>query len=165
MTLEEYLAALSSLDDAPALMPPGELLGSVADKVDKIKTVVDRLEMEASRLDDYADKFKAASRACAAHAERLQEHVLHTMTTHGFEKLPGNAWRMQVQAAPVAVVESRPAGAEDMITAPDLVRRTVSYAWNKDAIKQKLLANEKIEGMSLRESKYVRFYVNKGSAK
>ncbi len=167
MTLEEILARLSDLDNAQVNVEfdPENIAGELNEKVDAIKIVLDRLQGESARLRVCAEEFARAAKTVENNAERLKEYVLYAMQQNGFEKLPGKLWRLQVQkAAPALVTEYSPT-AETMLEMPSFVERKVGYSWNKEQIKEHLKAGGEFRYGSLRDSYYVRSYVNKGGAK
>jgi hypothetical protein len=163
-TLETILARLSDLDNAQVDVEfdPAEVVGELAQKVDAIKTVIDRLEKESERLDEAATSFAMASSAVKNNAKRLRNYVQYSMQSHGFEKLPGTLWRMQLQNSAPALKTTKDPDAENAVYMPEFVRRKVIYSWDKDAIKESLAKGASFEYGSLVESKQLRFYVQKG---
>lgn len=138
-TLADLLLALNDLDQAPSIsFDPKELTDDLADKVDAIKTVMDRLEKEAERLDAEAGRFLKASAGCRANAGRLEEYVRWTMEQLNFERLPGRLYSLRLQKSGKAFKPDRQPTAEDMVAMPHLVRRSTSYAWEANEIKATL---------------------------
>lgn len=167
-TLAEILSILGNLDlvsETSIEIKPEEILGDLKDKVDAIYTVLERLEREADRLDSIAEDFKLAARRVKENRERLKEYVRFTMTAQGFEKLPGNHWRLQLQKTAPSLAVEREATADDLLANPNLVKRTVSYAWDKNAVKEHIAAGGSFGCGKLVEGKTVRFYINRGEPK
>lgn len=166
MNLDEYLAALSDLDRA-AEMDPQEISDTIEglkNKIDAIYKVRDRLEMESKRLTKDAALLLKSADAVERHHKRLTDYVCRTMVNHEFEQVPGRLWRVAVQNSPMSLVTDRDPGPEDMLETPQYVRRKVFYSWEKDLIKDRLLAGEKFKDMKLIQGKHIRFYPNKGVA-
>ncbi len=87
------------------------------------------------------------------------------MRAQGFEKLPGNVWRVQFQKSTPALEVEREATAEDLLECPEIVRRTVSYGWKKDEIKALIAAGKPFAHGRIVQGQHLRFYVNKEGAK
>lgn len=166
MTLDEYLAALSDLDRA-AEMDPQEIVDTVEglkEKIDAIYKTRKRLESEAKSLTDEATRFMKAADAVEKHFIRLTDYVCRVLVAHNFEKVPGHRWRVQVQNSQPSLVAGRDPGPEDMLETPDLVRRKIFYSWEKDVIKERMLAGQHFKDMKIIQGKQIRFYPNKGTS-
>lgn len=162
LSLDELLLALSSLDDAATLeFDPAQIVGDLKGKVDAIHTVIGRLDAEQDRLAGIASQFSKAAAGVYNNARRLEAYLLASMQKHNYEKLPGELFRVQVQSGADALDVERNPSADDYVKDPDLVTRKVSYAWNKDKAKEKLLAGESLPDMKLKPVKYLRWYVQK----
>lgn len=164
MNLMELLAALSDLDDAAEIeIDPAEIVGDIADKVDAIKKVLDRLEMEATRLSVLSDMIKQSAQHVDRNRKRLEEWVRFSMRSQGFERVPGNLFTAQLKrTAPKLVVDQEPT-AVIAFAMPDFVRRAVSYTWRKDDIKKAMANGVKFEYGRLQESHSLSFPVRKGT--
>lgn len=164
LTLAQLLATLSDLDEAAEVsFDPTTVVGDLKDKVDAIYTVMDRLEHETARLGSIAAEFQLAARRVNQNRERLKEYVRFAMRTNGYEKLPGNRWRLQLQNTAPALVCEREATADDAMAMSAFVTRKVEYKWDKNAIKEHLANGGTFAHGRLMEGQTVRFYVNKGN--
>lgn len=160
MTLDELLVCLNDLDLAAECdIDPTEVVGILADKVDAIKTVLDRLEGESERLAEESRSFKKAADQVARNRESLRTYVAFSMARAGFEKLPGKLFRINLVRSESTQV-ARPAMPEDYATYPEFVRKSISYAWDKAALKD---APEPPAGLVTRvPSMYPKFSIKKG---
>lgn len=165
-TLDDILRSLSDLDAAPAVeFDPTEVVGDLKDKVDAIYKVMGRLKSEAARLDEIAEQFLMASKACEKNADRLKEYVIFTMRKHGFDKLPGKEFRVQMQKTTPSVEVEREAGPEDQLAFPHLVVRKTTYAWEKKKLREWIESGGSFEYGRVVQGNTVRFYINRGDAK
>lgn len=165
MTLQELLLALGDLDNAQNVeIDPQTIVEDLKDKVDAIYTVVERLQGESARLAVNADRFKTASKQIEKQAERLKDYVAWNMEQQGFEKLPGINWKIQLQKSVEVKAEREPV-AEDALEFPDLVRRKISYSWDKTAIKEYWKKGGIFIYAHTVLNKSCRFYINKGEGK
>ncbi len=165
MNLAELLAALSDLDEAASVeFDPAQIVGDLKDKVDAIHAVLGRLDSESDRLSGIASQFTKASNSVANNRKRLEAYLLRQMQENGFEKLPGTIWRAQLQKKPPALIVEREANAEDAVQLPALVVRTISYRWDKGAVKELLSAGGEFKYGKIQQDKTVRFWPNKGEA-
>lgn len=163
MTLDDLLSQLSILDMAGDVdFDPTQVVGDLREKVDAIRTVLARLKNEHERLLHDAQELLDSARAVKNNSERLKEYVRYSMETHGFEKIPGNLWCLQLQRAAPALETTAEANADMAVKFPDLVKRTVIYAWDKKAIKDAMAKGVNFEYGYLRESKSIQFPVRKG---
>ncbi len=166
MNLTDLLAALSNLDDAPHVeFDPAQVVGDVREKVDAIHKVLGRLAAERDRLREDADELAKASSQVERSRQRLFEYLQFSMLAQGFEKLPGNTWRVQFQKSTPALELEREANVDDFIATAALVRRTVTYAWNKDKVKELIAAGESFPHGRIVQGQHLRFYPNKGADK
>lgn len=166
LTLDDILTALSDLDSAPAVeFDPAEVLGNLVDKVDAIHKVMGRLKNESARLEEIAEQFKNAAKGCERNAERLKAYVIFTMKNHGFEKLPGKDFRIQLQKTTPAMELDHEAGPDDALAFPVFVSRKTIYAWDRIKLKEYLQNGGSFEYGRLKEGQTARFYINKGDQK
>jgi hypothetical protein len=161
-----FAAILALIEDADEGMETpvdlAELGELVRDKIDAIKLVDDRLKAHAKLLDERIDQIAKARDAVLANRQRLLAYVARQMQERGFKKVPGVQWRAQlVPASQAKLILSRDASARDFIDCPALVEQERVYRWNKEALRQKLDAGEKVEFARLERSSHVRFFTNK----
>lgn len=166
MTLTELLAALSNLDEAPAVeFDPTQIVGDLKDKVDAIKKVLVRLELEHGRLLGLQCEIGKAAGQVGRNIDRLEDYLAFAMRSQGFDKLPGTMWRVQFQNSAPALEVERDATADDLIETPALVSRTVKYAWKKDEIKSYIAAGNTFQHGKIVQGQHLRFYINKEGSK
>ena len=162
MNLNELLAALSDLDNAAEIsVDPLVIVGEIADKVDAIKKVMDRLNCEAERLAQEAAQIDKASSQIYKNALALEEWIKFSMQGQGFTKLPGNTWNIQLKrTAPTVVTKQQPT-AEIAVKYPDIVRRSVTWTWDKKKIKEAIESGQTFEYGHLQEGTSLSFPVRK----
>lgn len=163
--LEVFETHFDALEDEPTKteIDLAQVLGDIRGKTDGIKFVIDALEANAQALRD--KWLKPIQRKCQSmenEAERIRTYLKTQMTENGFEKLPGNAFRAQLQKSKPSVFCDVEPTASHFLAYPELVVQKVNYAWNKDAIKTRLDEGATIPFASLKESRALRFYpINK----
>jgi hypothetical protein len=149
-SLRVLLGKLAPIDDdlPPEQFDPAVVVGDVKDKIDAIKWQIDEWEYKAKMLDEqWIKPLQAKSAALKGKANRLNGYVKTQMEEHGFEKLPGNAFRAQLQKAAAAVKTACEPLFSHFKAYPEFVKQEVYYSWKKKAIKD-----------AIDSSKYVRFY-------
>ncbi len=166
MTFDEILERLSNLDNAAEEIPLEVWEQTATDleqKVDAIKVVLDRLALEATRLEEAAEEFKGAARAITRNADRLADRVRWTMEAREVDKLPGKLYRLRLQASAPSVVTDREATEMDIsIWGEDLVRKKTTWSWDKKALLEKLKEGIQVPWAHIKTSKHIRFDVKKG---
>ncbi len=166
MNLTELLAALSNLDEAGEVeFDPQQVVGELKDKVDAIHKVLGRLKAEQNRLMEEAEKIAAAGRDMQRQHFRLTEYLAFAMRSQGFDKLPGQMWRVQFQKSAPSVQIDREPAPDDFIANPAFVNRTVRYSWIKDEIKAYIARGNEFPDAKIVQGQYLKFYVNKEGAK
>jgi hypothetical protein len=161
MTLRELLGKLRDIDDdlLPEEFDPAEVVGDIKDKVDAIKWRLDSWAASAKMIEEeYIKPLKQKQAALLGKAERLKEYVQHQMITNGFEKLPGEMFRVQVQNSPMSVVTKDFANANYYLNYPEFVVQKTTYDWNKEALKDALDKGEVLTFAEIKRGKHVRFY-------
>lgn len=161
MTLRELLSKLRDIDDdlLPEEFDPAEVVGDIKDKVDAIKWRLDSWAATAKMIEEeYIKPLKQKQAAILGKAERLKDYVQHQMIANGFEKLPGEMFRVQVQNSPASVVTKDFANANFFLQSPDLVIQETTYKWDKEKIRQKLESGVELSFAELKKGKHIRFY-------
>lgn len=162
-TLGELLIMLSQADDGLSSVDfdPATVVGDVKDKVDAIKTVVDRLEFQESWCRQQAKPFQDAALVLANNRKRLLAYVVHAMGTQGFEQLPGRQFQAKLQDNPPALEVMTEATALDAAKYPAYCEQIRFYQWNNGAIKTALKDGAELPFAKLTRGKRVAFSINK----
>lgn len=162
VTLDALLTAMQLFDQGLAVkFDPETVVGDLREKVDAIKTVIDRLEFQAEWAKQQAAPFMEVYYAVQKNVERLKEYVRYSMEKNGFQELPGNKYRVQLQDNPPALEITRPeATAMDYQKYPSYCKQIRFYEWDKPAIKAALLDKHEFPFAKLSRGKHCRFYVN-----
>lgn len=139
MSLNDILACLDLHDSkvvprtAEELQTLGRLL---LRKVDAYKFNRDQLEGEADRFEGYAEVHLKESHTFRKKVKALDDRMIWAMDRNGFEKLPGEQWRVDLVIGNPLEVTREPDEklAQEM---PDFVRVTTktSYGWKKVELK------------------------------
>lgn len=164
-SLREILDMFAHIDDdMPAEeFDPAKVVGDCKDKVDAIKWKIDSWEAEANAINNWIKALVDRRNALGGKSDKLAKYLKEQMLEHGFQKLPGNIWRAQVQNIADKVELLRLPEAKDVLSEfGDLVRQKIDYSWDKRATADKLKSGEKLPFAYLQPNKSLRFYtVNK----
>jgi len=161
MTLRELLNRLRDIDDdlLPEEFDPAEVVGDIKDKVDAIKWRLDSWAASAKMIDEeYIAQLRQKRDAILGKAERLKQYVQFQMVTNGFEKLPGEMFRVQVQNSPKSVETKELATPQMFLNYPEYVVQKTTYDWNKEALKEALNKGEVLTFAEIKQGKHIRFY-------
>ncbi len=141
MSLEALLTTIQAFDDGMvANIDPAQVVGELKDKVDAIKSVLDRLKFQAQWCAQQAEPFVKAGQACKNNMERLREYVTFVMKTKEFTELPGNAFKVVMHDnQPSLEIMKTECDAIDFMQYPAYVEQIRRYEWNKEAIKTALV--------------------------
>jgi len=151
------------LDDdlAPEDFDPAEAVGELKDKIDSIKWRLDSWEAHAQALDENWLKPLAARRkSILGKAEKLREYVAFVMKRDNLQTLPGHAFRVDLRAYESIEALSAPTANEALAYRP-YVKTTISYAWDKKALKPALKSGEMAEFAKIQTSYSPKFEVKK----
>lgn len=165
MKLRELLGRLQDIDDdlLPEEFDPAQIVGDIKDKVDAIKWRLDEWAAQAKMIEEeYLKPLAQKKAAILGKAERLKDYVRFQMVTNGFEKLPGEMFRVQVQDSPPSVDTKEFADARMYLNYPEYVVQETTYKWNKEALKDALNGGEVLTFAELKRGKHVRFYAQGG---
>ncbi len=166
MNLNELLAALTDLDNAAEISVEPDIieaeLAELSTKVDSIKKVLDRLNFEAERLAQEAEKIEKAAAQVTKNADALEDWVKFSMKTHGFTKLPGNTWNLQLKRTAPKVITKQEPTAEIAVKYPGIVLRDVKWRWDKKKIKEAIESGQLFEYGHLQEGMSLSFPPRKG---
>jgi hypothetical protein len=162
ITLEALLATMQLFDEGMAIdFDPAQVVGDLKDKVDAVKSVIDRMEFQAEWARQKADPFMKAAYSLEKKVERLKEYVRYSMEKNGFQELPGNTFRAQLQKnAPSLEVTQPECSAIDYSKWPNYCKQIRYYEWDKAAIKSALLDKAELPFAKLHVGTHVRFYIN-----
>lgn len=162
ISLDDLLLRLLHAEDGLTQELDLESLGvQLREKVDSVKLVLDRLQAEEQWLTGQLDEIVDRRTAVRNNASRLRGYCASVMTQHGYERMPGEKWRCQLQAAKPTVVFDRDPGPLDLQADPELVEMVRSYKWRKDLAEERLNAGLPVPLAHLKQSKYVKFYPKK----
>lgn len=168
-TLGALLEHMNDLDAAAEPLPPEAFAiaaEELAGKVDRIKTVVERLTQEEARLRENAADLLRAAQAVKNNCQSLKERVAWTMEQANFQKLPGEKWRLDLMNNAPSVEVDREATALEAEAYPEFVAVEKSYKWNREALKEALQQEDAPSSFSfarLKFGKHIRFFVRKST--
>jgi len=160
-SLKTLLDKFAPIDDElpPEDFDPAALIGDIKDKVDAIKWKIDDWEYKAKMLEEaWIKPLQQKIRSLKGKADGLKDYMKAQMIEHSFEKLPGQAFRAQLQNSKASVVVDKEPLFQDFQAYPAYVRQDVSYTWNKVAIKDDLDLGKEINFARLKPNKTLRFY-------
>jgi hypothetical protein len=126
---------------------PAQLIGQIRDKVDAIKSVIDRMENVEAYLRGCAKPLLEKARAIGANQGRLKKYVAETMAMQHIEKIPGNMFSARLRTSPPAMEMTRPASPQDFVEHPNYVQMIREYRWDAAKIKADLLSGDLKEGV------------------
>lgn len=166
--LEVFEQHFEALEDEPnqVEIDLAALVGDIRGKTDALKYVIDALEANAAALRE--KWLKPIQRKCIAmenEAERIRSYVKTQMMENDLEKLPGNAFRAQIQKSKASIVFDTEPTAQHFLAHPDLVNQHVNYSWNKKAAYELLTNGHELPFARLKESRSLRFYASNQNLK
>jgi len=157
----QMLEKLQALDDdmLPEEFDPAVLIGDIKDKVDAIKWKLNHWEYRAKMIkEEFIAPLQAKAESLKKKHERLTKYVFDEMQRMGVEKIPGNAFRIQIQNSQKVFVEKEPADAKMYLNYQDLVIQETTYKWRKDEIKSLIEEGHFFTFAELRTPKHARFW-------
>jgi len=166
--LNEQVKELAVLDEIPddefTEQKLAEIQLDVRAKIDGIKHKLLDWERTADMYnDEYIKPWVKARAALLKKVERLENYVQREMADKGYEKLPGNFWRVQFQNTAKHLrfkLEPSP----QLYLNPnyrDYLVQNVTYNWNQEAVKEAVEGGTLPEVAELSHTRYIRFYPNK----
>lgn len=165
-TLMDIVSELGRQDDelADPNFDPAVVIGELNGKIDAIAVVLGRMEAVSEWLSDIvARPIIKKARAISANRDRLRTYVALAMKASGFEKLPGDLYRVDLHSASPGLQMTRIPKPSDIRTWPGFVRIERVYVWETEKIRDALLQggvlNEDFPG-HLETTQYVKFHVN-----
>lgn len=160
-SLKSLLDKLAPIDDEmpPEDFDPAALIGDIREKIDAIKWRMDDWDAKANMIEqEWIKPLQQKVFSLRAKSLRLKTYVKSQMIEHGFEKLPGDMVRAQLQnTAPVVDVDKEPLFS-DFQAYPNLVKQDVTYSWQKKTMLDLLKAGVQLSFARLKENKSLRFY-------
>lgn len=161
-SLKEILKQLAAFDnDENEAIDPAEVIGELQGKVDGIKAKLDEWDAEIGRLDKWVKEITSRKTSIANAQKRLKDYVQYEMHRHEYEKLPGEIWEIKWRKNPAKVEIGLDACAETFLKYRSYMRQETSYNWDKNAVKDKLKAGEKLDFARLTQDKNITFGVKK----
>ncbi len=164
-SLGQMLEALRDLDNdmLPEMFDPAAIIGDIREKVDAIKWRLDKWKHEAEMIDeDYIQPLRAKRESILQKHRKLVDYVNSEMVRLEVEKIPGNMFRVQLQASPKSLIVKEPADAKMFLNYSEYVLQKTTYDWNKEALREALDAGESLTFAELKEGKYIRFWPQGG---
>lgn len=167
--LEKQVAALDEfLDQIPdEEFSPEKLAELQLDIKDKVDAIAHKLKDFERQIEFYEEEYirpwTKARDAIRKRMEGLRKYVHQQMSEKGYDKLPGNHWRVQFQKSAPALrfhVDPSP----QLYLNPDYrdyLVQDVTYRWNAEAVKASLAGGTSLTFAELSHSRYIKFYSNK----
>jgi len=161
-TFDELLTQLEAADDELDTLKTDMLVTDIADKIDAIKHVTEKLENYIEFLENKIEPLEKAKRSAKNNLATLKGSLTASLQDHGVDEFPGNVWRLALQDSPAAIEYVRPIPTrEDFKSHPEKVEMRVVYSWKTDEIKKALKDGNEFEFAKLKQGKHVRFYLKK----
>ncbi len=142
MLFSDMLHALKESDEA--LESDLEITENLMDKVDSIKYVLDKIELEVSHIDFMLGELEARKIRLKNNQEKIKKYVVESMQNASAEMVPGHNWHVKLVKNPPRVVTTRPPSVEDCSDIPDAIRIKINYEWEKNYLKDHI-HDEKIK--------------------
>jgi hypothetical protein len=163
-TLADILAWLDGVDQGvmhasyDQMVEFGELLTA---KVDDTHNVIEEMEYQAERLRVASAKLNEGKRIILNRVTRLKNYISFHMGNHGFERIPGDLWRLRLLKSK-AVETFKDPEPKDLERYGRFIR--TKYEWDKTALKAALEVQDADASVvaKLVENSSVTFDVNKG---
>jgi hypothetical protein len=141
---------------------PAQVVGDVRDKLDAIKFKIDDWLGKAEMLKtQWLEPIMKERNALIKRAERLEDYVRFEMEQNQFEKIPGNLWSARFRLNPPSVNITMPATADLFWDFPNYVKETVSYSFDREAIKADIKAGKEVPFASIKQTKRLEFVARK----
>jgi len=161
-TFDELLTQLEEADDELDTLKTDMLVTDIADKIDAIKHVTEKLENYISFLEKKIEPLEKAKRSAKNNLAAIKGSLALSLQDHGVDEFPGVVWRLALQDSPAAIEYSRPVPTgEDYDAHPEKVGKTLVYFWRTEEIKKALKDGEEFDFAKLKHGKHVRWYLKK----
>lgn len=161
-TFDELLTQLEEADDELDTLKTDMLVTDIADKIDAIKHVTEKLESYIQFLEKKIEPLEKAKRSAKNNLAAIKGSLALSLQNHGVDEFPGVVWRLALQDSPAAIEYSRPVPTgEDYESHPEKVGKTLVYFWRTDEIKKALKDGEEFDFAKLKHGKHVRWYLKK----
>lgn len=161
-TFDELLFQLEAADDELDTLKADTLVTDIANKIDAIKHVTEKLENYIEFLEHQIEPLDQARKSAKNNLAALKASLTASLQNHGVDEFPGVVWRLILQDSPASVDYARPVPtSDDFMSYPEKVERRVTYSWKTDEIKKALKDGNEFEFAKLKQSKHVRFYLKK----
>lgn len=164
-TFDDLLSMLARADDGLTLdLDPALVVGELRGKVDSIKYVVDRMEGLAAYHKALADAHAAKRKSVETNLARLKAYVTSQMEAFGFDKVPGDEWRVQLQANPPALEILEAPTEKHREQYPTYTETVTEIRWRHDRLKLDLQSGALQEWecpfAKITQGRRAQFYVN-----
>lgn len=136
MTFDELLAALKVADDSLEGEIDFGLINELATKVDSIKFVDHKIDLEIFALNEDIQKLQKRKLMLSKNKSKLAAHIIGTMVSQESTQVPGHDWTLKLVQNPEKVVVSREPEHQDWLDHPDAVAVKVEYGWKKAYLKE-----------------------------
>lgn len=137
MTLDELLIKLTEADEAIE-GPDLELTQLVMDKIDGIKYILDKIDLEASYAKAQLERWQNRKKRLEANEEKFKAWIVRSLQDKGLDQLPGNKYLLKLTPNNPKVVIDREPTYEDWAQMPEAVSTKITCTWNKSYIKDHL---------------------------
>ena len=107
-TFDELLTQLEEADDELDTLKTDMLVTDIADKIDAIKHVTEKLENYISFLEKKIEPLEKAKRSAKNNLAAIKGSLALSLQDHGVDEFPGVVWRLALQDSPAAIEYSRP---------------------------------------------------------
>lgn len=158
---------LDKFNEDPDSFDPEKVIGELEGKVDAIKWRRDAWLAEAKMIDEeWICQLAKRSVSLKNAVKRLEGYVQTQLVTRELPGLQGKMFRVQVQKSTPSVEVPHNAGPLDFLNYPKYVRQDITYAWNKETLKDDLTAGEvPVPNACIKQGQHIRFYPAKGEKK
>lgn len=162
--LAQILGQLKLIDDelAPDDLDPAAVIGDLREAVDAVKWRIDKWKAEAGVLDDWIEVLLQRKSSLNRKAEKFEAWILAEMKAKGWEKLPGQLFRIDLRKSSTPALTISEQAEQCQFKFPSFVIRKEVFSWDKKALKEAYLKGESgLPEMDLDYSNYIKFEVRK----
>jgi len=136
-SLLDIVRELSLIDAGAKEITPEAMkqLGVVLrEKTDRVVHFIKDCEARIQKHKDFEAEHKEARKHLEASLDRFKDYIVHTISTSGFEAIPGKEFVISTRKSEETVIFREPT-AMDAEQWPELVRTKTTYEWNKQTLK------------------------------
>lgn len=166
MNLQEMLGKLKELDEGlETEVNWQELIGDIQNKVDNIKYIIDKLDVQDIWLSKQRDDIDKRLKSVRTNKKNLLNWINFSLTSTQTDKVPGLDWVVKIQNNPKTLEITEEASRDLWKDFDKYIRRNVTYSWDKEAIKTDLkeekIPETLIKKINWKQGTHVRFYPRK----